>query len=147
MYKREVLSSHWMISGALFSPFLPPLQLPPRFLQIPPDFLAYISSYRLAITTWISCKFLRLVYSRSFHNPFTFQVCSSPVNDAATPPISDPRERARFTSDSFLSFSHPVGRYQFSVWPFYPIGNALIQMFMVSNLDYCNIVLISSGSL
>lgn len=83
-----------------------PLQLPPRFPQTSPEFLCYISSYRPVISTWTFCKFFRPIYSRSFQSPFILWVCSSSVNGAAIQPISDPSQRARFTSNSFLFYPH-----------------------------------------
>ena len=123
---------------------LPPLQLPPRFPQTSPEFLCYISNYRLVISTWTFCKFFRPIYSRSFQSPFILWVCSSSVNDAAIHPISDPSQRARFTSNSFLFYPHiqlaTLNSPAFLCPP--PIDTALIQAFMLFHLDYCNIVLI-----
>lgn len=118
---------------------LPPLQLPPRFLQISPELLAYIFSYRLAISTWTFRKFLRLIYSRSFRNPFTLWVCSSSVNGAAIHSVSDPSQRARCTRVLSFPSSHPIGHAQLCLS--IPVGTALIQTFMVFQLDSYNIVL------
>lgn len=85
-----------------WSNLLPPLQLPPVFLQISPEFLAYIFSYKLSISAWTFCKFLKLIYLLSIHNLFTLSVCSSSVNGAAIYSC----QRAMFTSNYFLFHLH-----------------------------------------